>query len=581
MWRYFLLPTVLFAQSMLTQADELAKKFSVEIAKAPPPLLSPQPKNCLDTASVWFSIDLAELLSPALTHLDNEQLWSLLQEIGVQGVHLQGLKSPTAIGLNPQWGSDWDDVAILLQKKGLVLIGDSIGSSTGLGRDFTLALKNVGEYPGLYHLIEIEKRDWKVLPQVGPSQLATNVPWLGLQQLDKRGYVPEQFAPYVKQSQWNATAPVKCEDGKLRRWIYLQENGIDPVIDWLNPSFAGFRIATADALDSIYNLGQKILTLPAAIPANTRETLALWTRKIGAFAVQEAKGGIEELKNGTSDLITDTLTRPALLHALLAEDTEALKLMYRLLLAEGIETKRLVHILQPFDEYTCDWAELLLNPRKKFEYYDEILTGEALRSRLLQQDVATLTGPATWTQYCMTALGASDFDSRRDDVLETHLLLAFFYAMQPGAFSFSMADLLGMVSKQTVDLMEPSAGTLYASLPGQFKNDKSFALRLKKMLSVRRDASIATGELIAVPKTQQPGLMILIHQLNGAQQLLAVNFSKSKAQQTLEMPAWRNTTAIDLMTGLAEKKPLESSTLRLDLPPLTGKVILFQPKYYD
>ena len=63
-------------------------------------------------------------------------------------------------------------------------------------------------------------------------------------------------------------------------------------------------------------------------------------------------------------------------------------------------------------------------------------------------------------------------------------------------------------------------------------------------------------------------------------QMLAVNFGRTPVQQTLEIPSIRQTTAIDLMTGLAEKKPLDPPPLRLELQPLTGKVILFQTKYY-
>jgi trehalose synthase len=585
-------PLFLFAQlapdSMLHQADWISKKYTLEIAKTPPPLISPQPQSCLNTASVWFTIDLAEIASPAFETLNQEELWDSLRELGVQGVYLKGLKRGgtfrTSIGLDPKWGNDWDSLALLLQKKNMVLIGDTVGNSTGLNTDFALALKNVGDYAGLYHLIEVEKRDWKLLPTVSGSGVYTNVPWLTLQELQKRGYVPEYFAPYVKESRWNATGPVNCADGKVRRWIYLKENDADPVIDWLSSSFAGARIAAADVLDSVYNLGQKVVRIDARIGSNEKETLALWTRKLGSFSVQEGRGSLEELKGAKADLMADTLTRKALLHALIAEDAEALKLMYRLFLEEGVETKRLVHMLQPFDQFTCDWAELLQFPRKKFQYYEEVLTGEALRMRLLKEDVARVGNIplSTWTGYCMTALGLKDFETRREDIAETHLLLAFFYAMQPGAFSFSASDLLGTVTQQPIDLMGTNENTLYASFPGQMTNGKSFAMQLRKMLGVRRDNGLESGELIAVPQTAQPGLMLLVHRLkNGMTQILAINFGRSPAEQILEMPTIRQTTAIDLMTGLAEKKPLDSSTIRLALPPLSGKVILFQTKYYD
>lgn len=579
----------LVPQSMLYQADWISKKYTLEVAKAPPPLLSPQPQSCLNTASVWFTIDLDEIASPAFETLSNEMFWESLREVGVQGVYLKGLKRGgafrTGIGIDPKWGCDWDDLAMALQRKGIVLIGDSLGNSTGLSADFWLALKNVGDYPGLYHLVEIEKRDWKMLPAVGPSQFCANVPWLTLQELHKKGYVPEQCAPYVKESRWNATPQVSGADGKVRRWIYLKENESDPVIDWLGSSFAGARIAAADTLDSIYNLGQKIVRIDARISSNAKETLSLWARKLGSFTVQEGKGCLNELSESTADMVADTLTRPALLHALIAEDAEALKLMYRLFMEAGVEAKRLVHMLQPYDEFTCDWAELLLFPRKKFQYYEEILTGEALRLRLLKQDMLKVgdTELSTWPNYCMRALGVKDFEKKREDIADTHLLLAFFYAMQPGAFSFSVSDLLGTVAKQTVDLMGCNENTLYASFPGQLKNEKSFAKKLQKILAARRENGIEGGELVGVPQTAQPGLMILVHRLrsSGMLQMLAVNFGRTPAQQVLEMPSIRQTTAIDLMTGLAEKKPLDSSTIRLDLPPLTGKVILFQTKYYD
>lgn len=596
MWKrlpFLLLPFVLMAQveiereSMLFQAESIAQKYHFEVAKLEPPPLSPQPQLCLNTASIWFSIDLAELQEPAFDSLNNGIFWELLREIGVQGVYLKGLKkggkSRTGISLDPKWGADWNDVALWLQKKKVALIGDSLGSCTGLSADFWLALKNFNNYAALYHLIEIEKQDWNTLPCVGSSDFTANVPWLTLQELHKKGYVPEQFSPYVKKSSWDATAPVKCIDGKVRRWIYLKEGEADPAIDWLNPSFAGSRIAAADMLDSIFNLGQKIAKLDDSIHFSAKETQALWTRKLGGTSVLETQGGLQDWKKAPTDMISDTLTRPALLHALIAEDAEALKMMYRLFLDEGIGTQRLVHALQPFDEFTCDWAILLANPKKRFKYYEEIFTGEALRMRLLKEDAFRLrgAGPVTWPSACLAALGEPDYEKKRDESARAHLLLAFFYAMQPGVFSFSLSDLLGMVEHQTVDLMNPNEQSLYGSLPSQMKNSLSFAMQLKKILSVRTDSGIEFGELLAVPQTRQKGLLILIHRLQGGLvQLLAVNFGRTPVTQTLEIPSIKQTTAIDLMTGLAEKKPLDSPTIRLDLLPLTGKAILFQAKYF-
>ena len=106
-------------------------------------------------------------------------------------------------------------------------------------------------------------------------------------------------------------------------------------------------------------------------------------------------------------------------------------------------------------------------------------------------------------------------------------------------------------------------------------------MQLRKLLFAR--AGIESADLIAVPNTNQKGVIVLIHQLqnNNMIQMLAINFGKTAATQIFELPAIRQTSAINLLTRLAEKKPLDSSTFRLELPPLSGKAILFQTKYYN
>ena len=85
----------------------------------------------------------------------------------------------------------------------------------------------------------------------------------------------------------------------------------------------------------------------------------------------------------------DGLTRPALLHALITQDAEALKVIYRLFLEEEMPAERFVHTLQPLNSFSCDWAEWVENPRKKYRYAEEHLTGEVLRKRMLSEDLST------------------------------------------------------------------------------------------------------------------------------------------------------------------------------------------------
>ena len=128
-----------------------------------------------------------------------------------------------------------------------------------------------------------------------------------------------------------------------------------------------------------------------------------------------------------------------------------------------------------------------------------------------------------------------------------------------------------------------SDADVHGSLPRQWEE----VLSWEETRVVQRDWTVAcAGSWYQLDRQHEAlslaGRKIVVRTLrSGMVQLLAVNFSRTPASQTLEMPNIRQTTAIDLMTGLAEKKPLESATFRLNLPPWTGKVILFQTKYYN
>lgn len=490
MYKYLLaLPLCFFGselieKSLLFQADQITKKYASEVAKTAPPSLSPQPQICLDRASVWFTIDLREIEAPAFAKLSDEGFWNDLRGMGVEGVELQNLKN--GLKIDPKWGSGWEDVYTLIHKKGFAFIGNAMPASTKVCADFILALRNVGEYPGLYHLIEIEKRDWKLLPCN-----TANVPWLSLQELQKKGYVPEQFAPYTKLSRWNATDTILGADGKTRRWIYLINDKSEPVIDWLNGSFAGARIATSDMLDSIYSLGQTILRIDEKWSGNARETLTLWGRKLGASPVQDMDSSVESLTANCADLAIDRVTASPLLEASKTGRTALLKHVYRQLLSLGVETKRLVHILPESDP-----------------------------------------------------------------------LLAFFYLMQPGVFSFSHTDLQGV------------------SLHGQLGNQLSLASKIGQCLEARRSALLYLGQLIAVPDTINESAIVLVHRLKSNDlQLVAINFGPCPVTEKIKMEAFKNTTAIDLMSGLAEPKPLRAADYLIEIPARSGKVIHFQPKY--
>jgi len=539
---------ILLATSMLEQADEISMLYAPIVAKQPTPSQTRQTDAALQTASNWFSMGLDPI---------EEKLWVVLADIGIDALELKGLKD----GFDVRY-ENYGKVAMAAAKKDIVMIG-TVLSSTKKDIDFAFALKNAGTYPELYSMVEIAPKDWNLLPN-------GNIPWLTLQKLHEKGYVPKEFAPYVKQSEWNATGPICGVDKKTRRWIYLQDREGLPRLDWLSPSFGSLRLAAADALISFYRLGQPILQLDAALPDNAKETMSLTIRKMGGFSAAFSKGGIDALRQST-DLVYDHLTPIAALHALVAEDAEALRITYQMLLDEEIQPKSLIHAMEPFGRAPCDWAELLAAPTKKHRYYEEVLTAEALRRRLLYEDVLALGGKAgddlpflTWPETCASLIKIQDLEERCCQILELHVLLAKFFAWQPGVFSLSMEDLLGTVHQEH----------LY-TLGGTFSS------QLKSILRARREINLEHATLIDVPTTEQRGLLILRFELpNTYSALVAVNFSKQPVSENLESPTYYRTTAIDLETHLRLNKPLDSTFFTLKIDPLSAKLILFQPKIY-
>ena len=581
-------------QSMLFQAQEVAQAFAPAIAKASPPSLLPQTDSLLNLASNWFTIDLALVKTAdesVLATLANEKFWDLLSEIGIEAVELKNLKMDdgtlTSLAVNPKWGSDAEYMSLVqvAGSKGIALIGSMIGAATGKGADFALALRNYRDYPGLYSMVEIDAKDWPLLPEVQPRMLSANVPWLALQSLHKLGYVPKDFVVFVKASDWNATAPINGLDGKTRRWIYLRDANGDPKLDWLRPSYASERLAVGNGLLNFFALNQKILGIEGDLPASARCDLSLSLRKMGAFSTARLSGGICALNEMSADLIYDHLTPIAAFHALVAQDAEALRLLYRRMLEENVEPKSLVHPLHPLRKECCDWAEFLAAPKRKYKYFEEEMTGEMLRRRLLQEDIYRFSGEPTgsqleiptWPSACDTVF---KFETLK---LSAHLLIAKFFAWQPGAFSLSAQDLYGIANREEpISLLDPNPNALYASLPIQLTNRKSFASQLRAILKPRREQSLERAQLIDVPNTTHRSLLILRYHLpeSNFPALLAINFGPQNIVEDLESSEYVRTTAIDLYEGRAENKSFESSFFQLKLEPLSAKLILFQPPQY-
>lgn len=584
-------PSLLEEKSQLFRAERIAEAHASEIAKAPPPEQTPQTASCLTQSSIWYSVDLCDT---PLTSLSQPDFWNLIQAIGADSVDLH------LAGIPDNREAAYQTISDLAGERGISLIGHPLtGASLG-DPDFELAIRAYKGYPSLFHLIEIEKSDWQILPKAHKGDLSSPVPMSTVQTLKTLGYLegrPETIYPNTRTSCWAATAPIAGSDNKLRRWIFLQfpDTGV-PALNWLDPTFASQRVASGETLDALFRLRQSILCFEAtplicrqmaglSPSQNAIESLALLTRKLGGFSALRINASIEECKNIATDLIFDRFTRPAILHALLTGDAEALRLIYRIFLQEEVQPRTLIHELRPYGEAKYEWSEFLLNPKRSYKYYEERITGELLAERLLKEDLYSLTqSPSPYSApiaplfgLCPDPLNPEDLEKHKGELQKAHLLTAFFYAMQPGVFSFSAHDLRGAGGG------DPMKGPgLYSPVPRQLKNANSFTSQLQQMLRARKELNLQLAELIDILPSCQKGLILLLHRLPLTRQytLTAVNFSRSFVQETIQGSFLTNKWAINLMTEHTETKLYGADTLDLKLEPLSGKAFLFKTKPY-
>src|SRR3954452_8126764 len=514
----------LLSQSMLADANEIGRQFSGQGTMWQNPYANPGPRQAVEAASVWFTAyPLSFITRPGesfLAALADEALWEALTAIGIQAVHTGPVKraggitgwrtTPSVDGhfdristdIDPAFGTEAEFRAMcgMATWSGGTVIDDIVPGHTGKGADFRLAEMCYGDYPGIYHMIEIEPEDWVHLPEVRPGRDSVNIDPATEEQLEKAGYIIGRlqrvifYTEGVKETNWSATAPVVGADGVERRWVYLHyfKDG-QPSINWLDPSFAGMRLVIGDALHSLADLGAGGLRLDAngfLGVEKTTEDAPAWSeghplseaanhliagmiRKMGGFSFQELNLAMDDIKamgETGADLSYDFVTRPAYHHALVTADTEFLRLALNLSRGLRIDPASLVHALQNHDELTHELVHFSTRHRDDpFTYRGETLTGCDLGERVRADLNEGLTGQGkaynrrftqngiactTATVICAT-LGIEDVGritrTEREQIKQVHLLLAMFNALQPGVFALSGWDLSGML---TVDAAE-------------------------------------------------------------------------------------------------------------------------------
>jgi trehalose synthase len=505
-------------QSMLADSIDFARQFSGQGSMWQNPFANPDPRAAIEKSSVWFTAYPISMITKKNTSflgtLGDEDLWAAFEAIGIDGLHTGPVKQAGGIsGWDPTPSVDghFDRISTQIDEAfgteeeframtevaaghlGMV-IDDIVPGHTGKGADFRLAEMKVGDYPGIYHMVEIDPKDWHLLPRVRRGD-SVNLDLEAEDQLTKAGYIIGRmqrvifYEPGVKDTNWSATAPVLGPDGVERRWVYLHyfKEG-QPTINWLDPSFAGMRMVIGDALHSLGDLGSGALRLdangflgveksPEDSPAwseghplseAANQLIASMVRKVGGFTFQELNLTIDDIRSSAergADLSYDFVNRPAYVHALATADTEFVRLTLNLSVKHGVEPASLVHALQNHDEMTYELVHFAtLHAEDLFAFRGTEVRGADLAVTVRQDMLDHLAGEAgpynaTFTENGIASttatliaatLGFTSIDDLDTDQIEqirqAHLLLAMFNALQPGVFALSGWDLCGMLT---------------------------------------------------------------------------------------------------------------------------------------
>jgi trehalose synthase len=503
-------------QSMLASADKLSKKYSGQASMWRNPYGQPRPSAAVRKAGVWFVSYPNSYITRAgqsiLAAMGDDVLWQQFETIGISAIHTGPMKlaggldgwDPTpsvdghfdrmSVQIDPIFGSETEfrSLCQVAKRHGGVVIDDIVPGHTGKGADFRLAEMKYKEYPGIYHMVDIDPKDWYLLPEVPEGKDSVNISPETEHILKKNHYIVGElhrvmfYEKGVKETNWSVSRPVRGVDGMVRRWVYFHTfwDG-QPNINWLDPSFAGMRLVIGDALHSLGELGTGGLRLdangflgiekvgeeepawgeghPLSLAANA--IMAGMVRKLGGFTYQELNLTFEDIKATSqfgADLSYDCVNRPGYDHALATGDTEFLRLCMRSALDVGINPVSLVHALQNHDELTYELVHFwTLHKDQQYPFRGMLVPGGELRLIIRQEMRDKLTGPqapynllftengisSTTVSVIAAILGISDLSAITNievkQIVNLHLLMVMHNAWQPGVISISGWDLVG------------------------------------------------------------------------------------------------------------------------------------------
>jgi len=120
----------------------------------------------------------------------------------------------------------------------------------------------------------------------------------------------------------------------------------------------------------------------------------------------------------------------------------------------------------------------------------------------------------------------------------------------------------------------PRGRALYGTLPEQLEDETSFASRLADVLHVRADNGIATGEQLDVPSVDHPGVLVMVHTLEGTpdRQMTVLNFGRDDVVTTVTSASlFEGARVIDMTTGETVGRVDAARSVQVPLGRLTGR----------
>jgi len=672
----------LIDESMLAAAKDSATQFTGQGSMWQNPYAEPNPRAAIAKAANWLTLyPISMITKPGcsfLGTLGDHDLWDALHRVGITAVHTGPVKraggitgweaTPSVDGHFDRISNHFDDqfgtedefrqMCRVAAAHGGAVIDDIVPGHTGKGPDFRLAEMKVGDYPGVYHMVEIPSADWHLLPEIPPNKDSVNLDQDTEQRLAEAGYIIGRMQrvifnePGIKDTNWSATAPVLGPDGEEHRWVYLHyfKEG-QPSLNWLDPTFAGMRLVIGDALHSLTDLGSTALRLDAngflgveksvdgpawseghPLSEAANQLIGSMVRKVGGFTFQELNLAVDDIKSTSergADLSYDFVNRPAYHHALATGDTEFLRLTMKEARAIGVDPASLVHALQNHDELTYELVHFAsLHSADTFTFRGRPMSGAQLAKLIRRELIDALTGHAgpynsifttngissTTATVIAAALGIRDVTALAPDQIEAitraHLLLAMYNAWQPGVFALSGWDLVGALTldraqvadlirdgdsrwihRSAYDLMDyrpdatestskmPKATALYGPLSTQMTDPTSFARRLSDILALRSRYGIATATQLDVPPVSNRAVLVMVHAIDGAQHVTALNFSSAPVTDTATSPHLApGSTVRDMLTDQQLPDVDVDRSLHVALQPHQGRSFLVSPR---